>query len=67
MDQQTSRHPILREDEAAHHLGLSPSTLRSWRSQKRGPRWCRLGRRVGYPLEGLESFLRRNTVEPGEP
>lgn len=51
------------EQEASKLIGLSKSTLRAWRSQGRGPAYCRLGRRIVYPLKGLEQFLERNLGE----
>jgi hypothetical protein len=53
----------LGEAEAARVLALSVSTLRSWRSQGRGPVYSRLGRRIVYSREGLDRFLRENEVE----
>lgn len=52
------------EREAARLCGnVSRSTLRAWRSQQRGPRFVRLGRRVVYKISDLRSFLDKN-VEP---
>jgi hypothetical protein len=53
------------EIEAAALLAVSPSTLRAWRSQSRGPRFSRLGRRVVYRLRDLEGFLSANAEEAG--
>ena len=46
--------------------GLSPKTLANLRSQGRGPRYFRRGRRVFYRMEDLERWLmegERKTAE----
>lgn len=50
------------EASAAARLAVSRAALRSWRSQRTGPPFAKLGRRVVYPLAGLQEFLERNTV-----
>lgn len=45
------------EAAASRLMSLSPATLRSWRSQGRGPRFARLGRRIVYRLPDLRRFL----------
>jgi predicted DNA-binding transcriptional regulator AlpA len=56
--------------EAAAILGLKPVTLKIWRSQRKGPRYCKLGRRVLYPYSELmrwaEAQLRDTFDSPGE-
>ena len=49
--------------DAAAYLNLSPGTLEVWRSLGRGPRYCKVGRRVVYRREDLDSFLASRTVE----
>jgi predicted DNA-binding transcriptional regulator AlpA len=65
MDQESVEKLALRDHEAAVVLGVSVSSLRSWRSQGRGPSFSRLGRRVVYPLKELEKFLRETLVSGG--
>jgi len=65
MEQANGSRATLRDHEAAELLSVSTSTLRSWRSQRRGPDYSRLGRRIVYTIESLQRFLRENTVEPG--
>lgn len=36
--------------------GLTPSTLSQWRWNGRGPKFLKIGRRVLYRLEDIESF-----------
>lgn len=47
---------------------LSPRTLEQWRWQGRGPRFLKIGGRVVYRLEDVETFetanLHVNTVGP---
>jgi hypothetical protein len=62
MDQKTKTPIAVREDDASQLLGVSTSTLRAWRSQGRGPEFSRLGRRIVYTVDGLEKFVRLNTV-----
>ena len=50
---------------AAEYLGLHPRTLDNWRSQDRGPRYGRIGRRIIYRVADLEEFLESRIVEPG--
>lgn len=49
--------------DAATYLNLSPGTLEVWRSLGKGPRYCKVGRRVVYRREDLDSFLASRTVE----
>ncbi len=44
--------------QVANLLQLSPSTLKKWRNEGRGPRWLRLGsRRIRYREADVESWL----------
>ena len=54
-----------REDtiEAAARLGLKPATLEVWRCLGRGPRFLKIGRKVFYRIEDLESFANAHAVE----
>ena len=55
--------PFLTPGEAAAWLRSKERTLERWRGQGTGPPFMRLGRRVFYRLEGLESWVARH-VEP---
>jgi len=49
--------------EAAFMFSLSPGTLANWRSQKRGPRFYRLGgHKIVYFLDDLEQWARQEPV-----
>jgi hypothetical protein len=53
----------LREHAAAKYLGVSASTLRSWRGKRRtlGPPVTRVGKMVLYSVKGLEQFMEERT------
>jgi predicted site-specific integrase-resolvase len=53
--------PLLDQEKAASLLGgISPRTLERWRSQGKGPRYVKLGKRVFYRPEDLAAFIERN-------
>lgn len=55
----------LDERQAAKFLGLkNRQTLSNWRHLRKGPAYCRAGRRIIYRLEDLEAFLSANRVDP---
>jgi excisionase family DNA binding protein len=54
---------LLSVDEAADYLNLSGHTLRSWVHQKRLP-FIKLGSRVLFRPEDLESFINSNAIQP---
>ena len=51
--------PLMDEPALAAKLGVSRSTLQSWRYAGRGPRFIKLGRMVRYRV--ADEFLRANT------
>ncbi len=59
----------LRTPDAALHLGLSPRTLEKHRCYGTGPAFHKLGGRVVYTIDALDSWaalgLRRSTSDPG--
>lgn len=58
------RQPPLDETSAAIWLGgLATRTLANWRSQRRGPRFIRVGRLIRYRIEDLQAFLDAGAVE----
>lgn len=57
--------PVTDTAGAAAHLGLSPRTLEKWRTQGRGPRYSRPGRRVVYRVADLNHFLEATAVGGG--
>jgi hypothetical protein len=51
-------------DEAAQTLGVSKSTLPTWRAQGRGPVYIKSGRTIFYPRAGLRNHLRAGLTTP---
>ena len=49
------------EVRLAARLGVSRSTLQSWRYSGRGPRWIKLGRLIRYRITDVDAFLVANT------
>jgi uncharacterized protein YjcR len=56
---------MLNEKKAAEMLGVSPNTLRTWRSRPQqnanAPRPTKVGRCVRYSENELRRYLERNT------
>ena len=57
---------VLDEIGAAARLGIAPATLRNIRSQGRGPRYSRVGRRIVYRIRDVEAYLDAHAVDPAE-
>lgn len=55
---------LLRTDEVAEYLGLSPGTLRFWRYIGRGPRYLKVGTAVRYNHADILEWLDQRVVEP---
>lgn len=54
---------MLTEEEAAQRHEMARSTLRFWRTQKKGPRYYKVGRTVRYRVEDLDAFFAGVPVE----
>jgi predicted DNA-binding transcriptional regulator AlpA len=52
---------LVDEASLAARLGVSRSTLQSWRYAKRGPRYIKLGRLIRYRNADIETYLRAQT------
>lgn len=46
----------LNENELAERWGVSSKTLQRWRTERRGPPYLKLSKRVTYPLEDILAF-----------
>ncbi len=55
---------LLPPSQAAELLNSTTRTLKLWRRMGRGPAFHRVGGKVFYRLEGIDSFLERGRVEP---
>lgn len=58
--------PWRREPEAAQHLGLTASSLKTLRARGRGPRFRKAGRLVVYHVRDLDAWLDRDVRETCE-
>ena len=52
---------FLTSAELAARWRLRPQTLANWRHTGQGPPFIRVGNRVRYPIEAVESFERLDT------
>jgi len=52
---------LIDEATLAMRLGVSRSTLQSWRYAGRGPRFIKLGRMIRYRNADVDAYLRANT------
>src|SRR5262245_27731515 len=52
---------LIDELALANRLGVSRSTLQSWRYSGRGPRFIKLGRMVRYRVADVDAYLNANT------
>jgi excisionase family DNA binding protein len=52
--------------ELAGVLGLSADTLADWRSQRRGPAYFSVGRKIRYPRDRVEKWLQTKLKETEE-
>ena len=43
--------------ETADIIGISPSTLNTWRSRGKGPKWHRIAGRIRYIKTDVEAWL----------
>ena len=70
MSESPIAHRYLKTPEAAAHLGLSPKTLEKHRCYGTGPLFRKLGGRIVYAIEDLDTWAaigtRRSTSDPGE-
>jgi hypothetical protein len=57
-------HPVfVNEKRAAGMLGVSISSLRRWRRERRGPKFTHLERCVRYEVRSLEEFAAQNSSD----
>jgi excisionase family DNA binding protein len=56
--------PLLTDQQAAKLLGIKPSTLQIWRTQRRySLPYVKVGRCVRYRRSAVEAFIEQRTVE----
>lgn len=64
MESRRKQAALISDQEVAERLGVSPWTLRAWRSQRVGPRWIKVGSLARYRPEDIEGYLETRTVLP---
>ena len=68
MEEQVTAEPLLEPNEVAALFKLPEATLTTWRAQRTGPRFYRVGRHVRYRRDDLEAWLlERANVRRGAP
>jgi predicted DNA-binding transcriptional regulator AlpA len=55
---------LIGNDKAAKMLGLAPQTLVTWRSEKHGPRFLKVGRLVYYRRTDISAWLAAQLRDP---
>lgn len=55
---------FIEDDEAGPVIHQKPGTLRIWRSQGKGPRYFKIGRKALYRRRDLLEFIESRVVEP---
>lgn len=53
---------VMNDVDAAAYLGMSPNTLRKWRTTSRGPAYICCGRLKKYRLADLEAYIEKQSV-----
>ena len=54
----------LDQQDAAEFLGVEESTLATWRSIEKGPRYLKQGKIIRYKAEDLGAWLEQGEVNP---
>ncbi len=55
----------LTDTELATRWGMTTKTLYRWRTQNRGPRYLKLGKKILYPLTAVEEYEKQLIDGPG--
>ena len=61
MQMQFARDELMSPEEFGREFGVSVRTLGDWRSQKRGPRYLKVGRNIFYPKKYVDRWLKAQT------
>jgi excisionase family DNA binding protein len=59
----SDEHELLTEAELADELKVSRRTLQRWRTEKRGPRWIRVGKAPRYKRGDVTAWLEAHAAE----
>ena len=49
--------------DAANYLGIANQTLYNWRTQRRGPDYVLIGRKIMYLKSDLDEFIESNKIK----
>jgi excisionase family DNA binding protein len=68
MEVKMKKSNLLTIEQAAGYLGISKHTLNSyrWDDEKGGPAYIKMGGKVAYRIEDLDSWVEACRVEQGE-
>lgn len=55
---------LLTDEDVQALLMVSENTTQFWRTNKKGPPYCKLGNKVFYKVSDLEKWVEHNTVYP---
>jgi predicted DNA-binding transcriptional regulator AlpA len=58
--------PLIDEHEAAALIGVTASTMNSWRVKRVGPRFVRVGRLVRYRPSDVRSYIDEKLVHTSD-
>lgn len=53
---------LLSEDDLAVTLGVTVQTLATWRSERQGPDYVKLGKTVFYRVDDIVEWIDRNII-----
>lgn len=53
---------LLSEDDLAVTLGVTVQTLATWRSERQGPDYVKLGKSVFYRVDDIVEWIDRNII-----
>lgn len=62
--------PVVKEtvwllpETVAQMLNKTPASLAQWRHLGRGPKYCKIGRKVQYKQSDVVEFMENNVVDP---
>lgn len=59
--------PWLYPAEVSERLGLSEVTLANWRNAAKGPKFIKIGKRVGYPIKEFIEWERSLLDKKSQP
>ena len=65
MDKPDDNDLLLRVEQVAVYLDISPKTLEKWRNQGRGPDYVKIGSLVRYQQSAVERWIEAKTVRHG--